>query len=190
MRSAIRAGRRSALAVLIGGSAALAQAPPATDTTSEMQAVRAARATFAEVERDRATYRRVERTVLGLSTEGAEVVGLYCGDELRAIEATYFGETGRVVERTYFAGGGPVFIYRDYHVYDQPFGRVVAHNEDRFYFAGGELRRWIDHEGKHVPSGSAEFAAAAREQLEGLRPLLRALASPDSTYEVERDGDP
>jgi hypothetical protein len=165
---------------------AAGQGPAHGDSAREAGAVRAARTLFARTNREQAGYRRVTRTVLGLSAEGADLVGLYDRrGELRKLEVTYFGESGRAVEHYYLDGGRPVFVFRDNLRYDRQFGRVVRHLEDRFYLAEGRLVRWIDSTGRRVPAGSAAFQEADSEVTAGLSPLLRALAQPDSTYEVE-----
>jgi hypothetical protein len=152
----------------------------------EARAVRTARLVFATTNREQPTYRRVERKVLGLSTEGAAVVGLFRGSELRKIEVTWYGETGKAVEEYYLDGGRLVFCYESQQSYDEPFGRVVRREENRYYFADdGKLVRWIDPDAYHVARSSAEFREAEQSTRRTVGHLLRALALSDSTYEAE-----
>lgn len=174
-------------AACLAGSA-VGQTTPRGAAAGEEAAVREARALYARVNREHAGYRRVERSVLGLSAEGASLVGLYRGRELRKLEVTYYGEMGRTTEECYLDAGRPVFIFRVDERYDRPFGRVARRLEDRFYFADGRLVRWIDPAGRRVPPGSAAFGEAERDALDGLAPLLRALARPDSVYDAGESG--
>jgi hypothetical protein len=151
---------------------------------SEDETVRDARVTFDRVNRDQRRYRQIERSVTGLSAEGAAVVGYCSGSELAKIHVTWFGETGKTVEEYYFERSKPVLLYSSALHYDRPYGRVVQRWEQRYYFKDWRLARWVDSTGRRVSPQTAKFSTRNGTALVALPYLFRALAGRDTLFEV------
>lgn len=75
------------------------------------------------------------------------------GSEVRKILAKVPGEDGDGFEEYYLDGGKLVFAFR---TYTQGDGKKI---EDRFYFKGGKLVKWLDTAKKPVPSGDESFTS-------------------------------
>lgn len=124
-----------------------------------------------------AQYRKTERILDGLSTEGGNLVAFYDGATLRKLVATYFGESGRATEEYYLWDDQVFFVFRTDETYDEPFGKVVTSAESRYYFVDNRMIRWIDPDGRQVPATDAEFTPRQNEQLQQAQTLLALLSS-------------
>lgn len=77
------------------------------------------------------------------------------GDAVRKILAKVPGEDGDGFEEYYLDGGSLVFAFR---TYTQGDGKKI---EDRFYFKGGKLVKWLDSAKKSVPGSDESFSSEA-----------------------------
>lgn len=118
--------------------------PVEQDARGEEPAILRIRAHYAQIEREASGYRCRTLDLQGFSAEGGGLEACYAGNELRRLSATYLGESGRGKEQFYFWGDSLEFLFRQSQHYSQPFsGKVVATEEDRFYWSDGRLVRWV-----------------------------------------------
>jgi hypothetical protein len=110
------------------------------------------------------------------------IVGFYRGSDLRKVEITHGDGENVVREECYFDGGQVVFRYRDAKAAPEGASAAVR-REDRYYFAKGRLMRWVGSDGQRVPQAYPSFPVAERETLDGLKPVLAALASARGTFD-------
>jgi hypothetical protein len=180
----------AAFAAAVRGEVSAAQSPRGRAESREQRAVLRARAVYALTNRETPTLRPVERRILGMSTEGAELKAYYRGSELRRIDVTWGGETLFSEEQYFFDGDGPVFMYRKEHSRRGTFGPVVRITESRFYYVDGELVRWLDGSGRAKRSGTTEWIDHERETQHDIAAMLCALAGTDREYEVDAESPP
>src|SRR4051812_7438162 len=128
-------------------------------------------------------YRRVKKELSGFSAEGGEMVAYLHGPSVMKVVATFFGETGRATEEYYFWNGELIFVFQTDNRYDKPFGKVVRKIENRFYFKEDKLIRWLDENGKEVPSDSAEYAPKQAEYLKTAKQFVEGAKSKVTTIE-------
>ena len=171
------------VALAAGAAAARGQTAAAQAPSAEEAAVQAARTLFTTVGRELSTYRRVERKGTGY-LDTVRVVGFYRGKELRKIEIRYFGSDDGVKEELYFDAGQLVFRFRSAPGSDGTVPGTGPTREDRYYFAGGRMVRWVDAEGERIPASYPSYRVAESETLQGLKPVLAALAGPASDLDV------
>lgn len=104
-------------------------------------------AAIREIERYRAEsrarvgiYRQVERSVEGLSSEGAQLTAWFDQDVLRLADVTIYGEGGSADLSFLFSDAGVVrLVERTDHGYDAPHGAPQDERTWRFYFDGDTL---------------------------------------------------
>jgi hypothetical protein len=78
-----------------------------------------------------------------------------------------------------------MFVYRKQDTYSKPMsGKVVKTQETRFYFADGELVRWLDEKGKRVPRDDSEFVEQKEKYLNNSKVFLAAARSEKATIEA------
>ena len=138
------------------------------DPTIDKQ-VRVIRQRYAKVERELKQSRQVKRDLPGESAEGGELTGYFKKGSLRKLGAQFFGEGGRAREEYYFWEGELFFVLRTESHYTKPLSGVVKRKtEERFYFAGTKLIRWLgaDREPRVM---DAEAEARGRELLAGAK---------------------
>ena len=120
---------------------------------------------FAQIERERPSYRCRTLSLEGFSTEGGGLEACYAGDRLRKLTAIYLGESGRGQEEYYFWNDSLEFLFRKTSHYSQPLsGRIVSTDEDRFYWNSDRLVRWVNPQQRSQALTTSE--AAAQETLE------------------------
>lgn len=121
----------------------------------------------------------VKREIEGQSTEGGELTAYLRGTEVVKLDAIYYGESGKAAEAYYLEEGRVVFILRTDIVYDKPLSGVVkTTTEERFYFAKGELIKWLDEAKKSVPLPSVAGSERGKELLERAERLLEVATKP------------
>jgi hypothetical protein len=132
--------------------------------------VKSIRAKYAEIENELKGYRQVKRDLPDESAEGGELTAYFKGATLRKLSARFFGETGKALEEFYFVENELIFVLRVDTRYNKPNSGVVKNKtEQRFYFAGGKLIRWLSPDNKDVTADPAkgererELLAAAKK---------------------------
>ncbi len=148
-------------------------------------AIQSIRQQYAAINKRVSRYRKVKKELSGFSLEGGELIAYFDGPAIVKIVATHYGEGGRATEEYYYAKGKLIFVFRKDYRYDRPMsGKVVATQENRFYFYNDGLVRWIDEMGKPVPPGMAEFPLKEDEYRESSIKFLEGARSKNATIEA------
>jgi hypothetical protein len=118
------------------------------------------REVYAEINKNADTYKRVTAKE---ETEHASVdlSGWTDGGALRKIVATVNGEHGTGSEEYYIEDGRPLFVYTVYNTEDPGTGKVVARVEDRYYFKGDAMIKWLSGKEEPFEPGSRDFKMIA-----------------------------
>lgn len=162
-------------------TAAATVEPPDTDETqrSTQAAIQDIRKRYADIRSRLQSFRKTEREVSGLSTEGGTMEAFFDGNALRLVKATFYGETGRSDREFYYDDSGrPFFVLeRESRYEDPPVGAVARAREYRYYFQEGRLIRLLDGE-RPVPADDPNFVARVKAQLELSDQLLKIARRP------------
>jgi hypothetical protein len=156
-----------------------ARASPAagSQARSDEPAIMRIRAHYAEIERQRPTYACRKLDLEGFSAEGGELEACFAGPALRKLTARYYGESGRATEEFYFWDDSLEFLFARSERYDEPLsGRVVQVEENRYYWEGERLIRWLGPDQRPRPLNGSTAAEAALEGRESARLLARCAA--------------
>lgn len=141
---------------------------------------------YASINKNVPLYRRVKKKLAGFSGEGGELVAYFHGPSVMKMVATFFGETGKAIEEYYFWNGQLIFVFRTDHSYDKPLtGKVVKKTESRFYFKDDKLIRWLEENGKEVPSDSTEYTGKQSDYLKTSKQLSEGANSKGPTIESQ-----
>ena len=159
-----------ALALLPGLATWPAAAPAQTTEAAEVDRIREA---YASVQREIGSYRRVERPYPGRVAIDEMVVGFYRAGELGMIRARYYTEGRGRVEEYYIEKGRLFFLARSLDPRDGECDCPEnAREEERLYFSGGRLIRWVDDNGYLLETERPAARDAQREALERLQFLV------------------
>jgi hypothetical protein len=121
------------------------------------------RAEVAAINKAAKGYKKKTKDVDGVSLEGTQATYFTSGKGLKKITAKLYGETFNASAELYYQGEEVIFIYFKMNKYDTQIGmdpppKVVRVEEERYYFAGGELVR--------VLKGKKEIKATDEEYTE------------------------
>jgi hypothetical protein len=102
------------------------------------------RAQVAAINKAAKKYKKKTKDVDGISLEGTQATYFTSGKGLKKITAKLYGETFNASAELYYQGEEVIFIYFKMNKYDTQIGmdpppKVVRVQEERYYFAGGEL---------------------------------------------------
>jgi len=173
------------LAALLASAGVASVAAAGGKAAASDEAVSVIRRRYAAINRGLPKYRVVKKELSGFSTEGGELVAYFDGATVAKLTATHYGETGRSLEEFYYWGGELIFVFRRRYTYDAPMsGKVSSTAEDRFYFKGGALIRWVDERARKVAPGGGEYVEAQARHLESSRLFLGAARSQNPTFEA------
>jgi len=147
------------LLMLIAASSAFAQ--------NEKEIVKI-RAEVAAINKGAAKYQKKTKDVEDISLEGAEATYFSAGKSLKKITTKMFGETYNATGEFYYRDGQLIFAFLKHNRYDTQIGldkppKVVSVEEQRFYFAGGELIRLLV--GKKELKSNAERYAELKDSI-------------------------
>lgn len=124
-------------------------------------------------------YRKVERSVEGISLEGARATYFSSGKGLKKITAKIYGETFRATAELFYSGEQIIFAFQrleryDTHIAADPPPKVDKVLETRVYYSGGEAIRVIENK-TTLTKDATEFRAAAAAMLDLSEKLKSAL---------------
>ena len=107
-------------------------------------------------------YVKTTKSVDDISLEGTEATYYSSAGNLRKITAKMYGETYNATAEFYYADGELIFAYLKHNQYDTQIGtgktpKVIRTEEQRFYFANGDLIRLLIGE-KKIKSGDARYS--------------------------------
>lgn len=155
---------------------AAALLPFVTNGGAQENTISITRARYAAVNRGLKRCRKIEVAVPDVeryrALEGNSHEAYLCNGAPRKIVGTYYGETGRLIDEYYYWDGELFFVLSRNLRYDKTFGKVVRIKNDRFYFAGGRLIRWMDEGGQRVKVEDGEAQRREREYLDKGQELL------------------
>jgi len=150
-----------------GTSAVLSTALQDSARALEERQVAEIRRWYAVIEQEVPTYRQVRRDLSGFSVEGGKLDAYFDNASLRKLVAIDSAESGRRMRRFYYRADSLVFVHELTEPYvHPPDSATVRRKEDRYYFAGGRLIRWIDDRGREIVPTSTE---ARKEEAELFR---------------------
>jgi hypothetical protein len=110
--------------------------------------ITAIRAEVAAINKAAAKYTKKTKNVDDISLEGTEATYYVSGKGLKKIVARMYSEGSNSTGEFYYQGEELIFAFVKYNKYDQPLNakrtpKVVKTEEQRFYFAGGDLIRLL-----------------------------------------------
>jgi len=116
------------------------------------------RAEVAKINKAVPKFQKTIKNVENISLEGTEATYYRSGESVKKIAATMFGETYNAKGDFYYREGELIFAYRKRSQYDTQIGlrkppKVVRVEEQRFYFANGELIRLLVGKKELKPTG-------------------------------------
>lgn len=106
------------------------------------------RAEVAAINKGAAKYKKKTKNVEDISLEGTEATYFHSGKNLKKITAKMYGETYNATGEFYYDEGELIFAFVKHNKYDTQIGmnpppKVARTEEQRFYFARGELIRLL-----------------------------------------------
>lgn len=109
-------------------------------------------------------YEKIEKTLFGLTAEGAGIEYYYSTEALKRIKSVFAGETGKIEVQYYFAApdiyaAKVTHYYYSAPIYSDDF-QIVSTNKSEFVVCRGELIRGIFDE---LVVGDFEYARDALE---------------------------
>lgn len=120
----------------------------------------------------------VTREIEGESTEGGELKAWLLDGAIVKMDATHYGEGGRKTQEFYLQDAATVFAFEVTARYDKPLsGKIVSREEERFYFTGSKLLRWLDAKKKPLDVTTQEASKKAAELLEDAARFARLAGS-------------
>ncbi len=136
---------------------------------------------YQEVNKNITSYKVSEISMPGISAEGAGLQGYFTGDSLQLMVQVIYETMGKDRKEVYYDKGALVFCYfRQYKykvpMYDSTFNQYkwdVA--EERAYFQGGKLVRWIDADNKIFTARDASFIEKEKGYLESAAYLYKIM---------------
>lgn len=139
---------------------------------------------YAAINRRAGKYRKVKKELSGFSLEGGELVAYFDGPAILKIVATHYGEMGRSVDEYYYSKGKLIFAFEKVSHYNKPMsGKVIRTAEQRYYFTGDKLIRWVDENGKPSDADSEEAVSKQKEILEDSNLFTAGVRSRNPTIE-------
>jgi hypothetical protein len=148
----------------------------AADSSVE-EKIKTIRGHYSEIEGSLKNCKQVKRDLPGESAEGGELAAYFKGPSLRKLSAKFLGESGKALEEYYFWEDQLIFVLRVESHYTKPMSGVTKEKtEERFYFADGNMIRWLDAQKKDMPA-SAEKASCERDLLAAAK-KYSAMVSP------------
>jgi hypothetical protein len=127
--------------------------------------------------------------LFGYSTEGGRA-NAYVDAEgyIQMLQVELYGESGKMSAQYYYRHASLIFVYYVFHRYNVPYymtpekakkigSEAFDHKktkieEDRYYFDGGKMIRWLNKEDKEVDIKSAEFKDAEKKVMDFSNELI------------------
>lgn len=134
------------------------------------------RAEVAAINKGAAKYKKTTKSVEGISLEGTEATYHRSAGNLRKITAKMYGETYNATGEFYYRDGRLIFAFLKHNQYDTQIGldkppKVVRVEEQRFYFADGDLIRLLVGK-KEIKSGDERYTEL-KDEIIGISDKLK-----------------
>jgi len=115
-------------------------------------------ALFFVVERERMSgqLNSVRKEITGFPGDSAYATIYFAGSDVPIIRARVYSGDVRTSFQAYYGGGQLAFVYRTANRFLA--GDSVELDQQRFYFSGGSLIRWLNENNSDVSPVSAEYA--------------------------------
>ena len=119
------------------------------------------RAQVAAINKGSVKYKKTTNNVEEISLEGTEATYFSAGENLKKITSKMYGETYNATGEFYYRDGQLIFAFLKHNKYDTQIGmdkppKVVSAEEQRFYFADGNLIRLLVGK-KELKSGAERY---------------------------------
>lgn len=128
---------------------------------------------YIKINTDSSRYKLIQKDLNGESAEGGLLKKYFYNDTMQKASTIFFGETGKLTLDYYFKKGKIIFIYEREDRYNVPIygnkSKVGATKENRYYFNGQHLIRWIGDDGKI--KGTKYYAAKESEIFKDLKDI-------------------
>lgn len=169
--------------ILIFTSVFLSTFIGSAQTDSENEVINDIRSKFKIINNNCNSYEKVDKDLMGHSTEGGNIKAFYDKTDLKKIIAYYYGETGKVINEYYLWDDKVFFIFTRNFVYNSPITMTINDpsigleaydesktkiKENRYYFSKNKLIQWMDPDKKKVNRESKEFLDKQTELLEDI----------------------
>lgn len=111
--------------------------------------IAAIRTEVAAINKAAAKYTKKTKDVDDISLEGTQAVYYVSGKGLKKVVARMYGESYNATGEFYYQGEELIFAFVKFNKYEMPIGsggkspKVVRTEEQRLYFAGGDLIRML-----------------------------------------------
>lgn len=137
----------NAICFLLSGIFLTFIAADSAQAQTEKQIVKI-RAEVAAINKGAAKYKKTTKDVEDISLEGTQAIYFRSAGNLRKITAKMYGETYNTTAEFYYTDGELIFAFLRRNQYDTQTGmdtppKVVRTEEQRFYFADGDLIRLL-----------------------------------------------
>jgi hypothetical protein len=139
-----------------------APAAPAQGAEADIAAIRTR---FTTINRELPRYTGVAKEIDAYAVEGATMTAYFAGPSIRKLVMRYRAESGYTVEEYYFWRDTLFFVYRMKRRANQLQPELEGTDENRFYFANGQLRRWLDERGRQLVVDQPDAVYERREVL-------------------------
>jgi hypothetical protein len=130
---------------------------------------------YLEINSNLSKYIKIEKKILGKSTEGGIIVIYHEKSIIKKIVITLYGEMGKNISEYYYKDS-LVFVLRSEYLYDKPIyykgSHVVSIDENRYYFFNDTLIKWINKERRIINPNSLLFKDEERIVLKEAREVL------------------
>lgn len=134
------------------------------------------RKVYAEINGKTAAYQKTEREFTEENTE-VTVTGWSEKGELRKLSVLLLSGDGRALEEYCLEDGQPLFIYTVVTTKELVSGKVVDRIEDRYYFKGKRLIKWLSDDQQQVDPDSIEFSEAEETLLKDFKQFAKLLSA-------------
>ena len=175
--SAVRSFRHLVTALMVCVSARPLEAQSrVTATSGDPFVIGRIRSEFETIERNLSRYRKVDRDIDNVSTDGGHATAYYEGDDLRKLEVGIFGESGSSSDAFYFMRGAPFFIFHGRygtHLRGEPRAPV----EDRLYIDSGVVIRHLQTGVQREPDDPGTFPSDPSAYTNWLSFYLRCIGA-------------
>jgi hypothetical protein len=125
------------------------------------------RAKFKETNDALASFRKVEKEVAPEDQTGGKLEAYYKGDELRKLVVTIYSEYAPETDEFYVSNGSVFFMFAQKKIYPAIDAKAPSMvEENRYYFSGKKLIRWLDTDKKKIANTHPEYKNKEKEILE------------------------
>lgn len=136
---------------------------------------------FVTINSDSKDSKKIEKEILGESTEGGVLVSCFKDDILKKVVLTNYGEMGKITTEYYFKENNIFFVFEKETNYDKPMYeknfKVIFDTEKRYYLDDNQLIRWIEGSNELVDSATLEFKEKQKQLRLDLEELKNKLTN-------------